>query len=382
MPRRQPEADHPDLLLLGAEVLDAESGARRPVDLAYRRGSLVALGQGLSSSDVRSVVRVDGSIAVPGFIDLHAHVFDGMGDSVSADEVCLARGSTTVVDAGTAGAASIVAFRGVVARSRTRVLAWLNLSTVGLIDPRVGELVPGPFLDLGAARQAARAFPGFVVGFKARVSVYAAGGGAVRVLEPLREVADETGLPVMVHVGDTDETLDLVLEHLRAGDVVTHALTGRKHGIVDGNGRVRHAVWEARERGVRFDAARGRNHLSFAVLAAAVEQGFLPDTLSTDMTIAMAADPAYGQATLANYLLALAVPLNEIVKRMTTLPAKVIRDDRAGLEVGQPGDVTIFRIEKGKFRLTDVDGRLLMTDRRIQPLGVVRAGRYQGIRTP
>jgi dihydroorotase len=381
MARRQLDAGQPDLLLLGADLLDTKTGDRRPADLAYRRGSMVALGEGLSRSDASAVVRVDGSIAVPGFIDLHAHVFDGYGESVSADHVCLTRGSTTVVDAGSAGAASIRAFHRSVARARTRVLAWLNLSTVGLIDPRVGELVPGAFMDEAAARQGALEFPGWIVGFKARLSSYAAGDGALRVLGPLRRIAEEAGLPIMVHVGDTAETLDVILEQLRPGDVVTHALTGRKHGIVDSNWRVLPAVLDARTRGIKFDAARGRNHLSFAVLKAALEQGFLPDTLSTDMTTAMAADPTYGQATLANYFLTFGVPLHELVRRMSELPAHVIRDDQAELKAGQRGDVTLLRIESGRFTLSDVDGRSMTTNQRLQPVGVVRAGRYQSIPT-
>lgn len=318
-----------------------------------------------------------GDFVTRGWIDLHCHVFRGVGESVNADRVCLPHGTTTAIDGGTAGARTIDAFRELAATSRTRVLAWLNLASVGIVDARVGELIPGPYLDPDAAIEAARKHAGFVVGFKARLSTDACGGPATRILKVLREVADEAGLPAMVHVGNTVEPLAEIVEWLKPGDVVTHAFTGRNHGILDVDGRVFPEIVDARRRGVVFDAARGRNHLAFPVLKAAVEQGFLPDTLSTDMTLLSARDPDYGLQTLATYLLALGVPVEAIVERVTVRPAGVLGlDDALSGESDGAGDRTIVRIEEGAFETADVDGRRWRLDRRLRVVGAFRSGTY------
>jgi dihydroorotase len=247
-----------------------------------------------------------------------------------------------------------------------------------LVDTSVGELVMGPYLNVGAAIAAARRHPGFVVGLKARLSTYAAGRGAWRILDHLREVADELALPVMVHVGDTDEPLEELVMRLRPGDVVTHALTGRKHGILDAAARLRPGIREAQDAGVVFDAARGMNHLSFAVLAAAADQGFLPDTLSTDMTAATVTDPSYGLATLGTYLLAVGVPLHLVLERMSVRPARVIgRATSPVVDAGHAADLTIVRVERGRSTLDDVDGRHLAIAERLVVAGTVRAGVYR-----
>lgn len=340
------------------------------------RGLISAVGSRPPETDF-TVVDVPGFYVLPGLTDLHVHVFDGVGDSVGADAACLGRGTLTVVDGGSSGAATVDAFRRVADSCRTEVLAWLNLATIGLVDTRVGELTIGPYLDPEAAIDAARRHAGFVVGIKARLSTYAAGGGALRILRVLRTVADALALPVMVHVGDTDEPLEDLLPFLGPGDVVTHALTGRKHGILDGSGHLRPGVLEAQQRGVIFDAARGRNHLSFPVLSRALDQGFLPDTLSTDMTSAMFGDPTYGMPTLGSYLLAHGVSLHETLVRMTIRPSSVIGRHVPGiLSVGQAADLTVLALRNRPVIFEDVDGHRISTSLSFEAVATVSRGVY------
>ena len=370
----------PGLLLRNGHLLDLATGAESIADVLVEDGRIAAIGHGLGADAPTRVVDADGQLVLPGLVDLHAHVFEGVGDSVPADIACLGRGTITVVDGGSAGAFSIDAFRRVAEICRTDVLAWLNLSTIGLIDTSVGELVLGPYLNPEAAVAAARRHPGFVVGIKARLSTYAAGGSAVRILRVLRQVADELRLPIMVHVGDTTEPLEELLGFLRPGDVVTHALTGRKHGVLRADGSIRSGILDAQQAGIVFDAARGRNHLSFDVLSRAAALGFLPDTLSTDLTVATAADVGYGLATLATYLLGIGVPLHEVIARLTVRPARVVGRERpASLAAGQPADLTLLALRPGQATLEDVDGRRMLVERVLEPTGTIRAGRFAGI---
>jgi dihydroorotase len=368
----QPDTIAP-VVLRGPSLLDPVAGKVVPATLAWVDGVLA------DAAAAEPIDVPDDAVIVPGLVDLHTHVFDGLGDGVDADVYCLDRGSTTVVDGGSAGAATIRAFVPVASRARTRVLAWLNLSTVGIVDTRFGELVPGGWLDVPAAIAAARAQPDFIVGFKARLSTYAAGGGVGRVLDGLLAAAEATGLPVMVHIGDTDEPLAEIVARLRPGDVVTHALTGRKHGILVAD-RLDPRITDAQARGVVFDAARGGNHLSFRTLEIAAEAGFLPDTLSTDMNVRTTGLPGFGQVTLGTYLLSVGVPLPEVIARMTVRPAAVIGLDmgvRQAFSPGATGDVTVLRSIDGRSEIADVDGRRRTVGHHLEAWATVRAGRFR-----
>ena len=183
---------------------------------------------------------------------------------------------------------------------------------------------------------------------------------------------------MMVHIGDTAEPLEDLIGLLRPGDVVTHALTGRNHGILRADGTVHPAIWDAQRAGIVPDAARGRNHLSFPVLSRAAEQGFLPDTLSTDMSLPMATDPKYGLATIGTYLLAHGVPLHETLARMTVRPGRVIgRHVAASLAPGQSADLTLIALEQRTVVLEDVDGRRLCAEQSLVRKATVRSGIYR-----
>jgi dihydroorotase len=366
------------VVLRGPGLLDPVGGGVVRVTLAWANGVLADAEATESAAAAAGAEPIDipaDAVIVPGLVDLHTHVFDGLGDGVDADVYCLDRGSTTVVDGGSAGAATIRAFVPVAASARTRVLAWLNLSTIGIVDTRFGELVPGGWLDVPAAIAAAQAHPDVIVGFKARLSTYAAGGGVTRVLDGLLAAADATGLPVMVHIGDTDERLAEIVARLRPGDVVTHALTGRKHGILVAD-QLDPRIAEAQARGVVFDAARGGNHLSFRTLEIAAEAGFLPDTLSTDVNVRTIGLPGFGQVTLGTYLLAVGVPLADVVARMTVRPAAVVGLEQ-GFSPGALGDVTVLRLIDGPSEIADVDGRRRTVSQRLEAWATVRAGQFQ-----
>jgi len=364
---------HPaPVVLRGPSLLDPVSGWIVPATFAWSEGRLLTGEAAETLPDAPEPIDIpDDAVIVPGLVDLHTHVFAGVGDGVDADAWCLERGSTTVADGGSAGASTIRAFARVATGYRTRVLAWLNLSSIGLVDTRVGELVAGPYLDVPAAVEAARAMPDFIVGLKARLSTYAAGAGVKRVLDGLLAAAEAAGLPVMVHVGDTDERLADIVARLRPGDVVTHALTGRKNGVLVAD-RLDPAIADAQARGVIFDAARGSNHLSFRVLEAAADGGFLPDTLSTDMNVRTTGIPGFGQVTLGTYLLSVGVALPEVIERMTVRPAAVLGLARAT----DAGDVTVIRVVNGTFEIADVDGRVRSVGQQMEAWATVRAGRF------
>ncbi|MCL4534962.1 MAG: amidohydrolase family protein [Bacteroidetes bacterium] len=371
-----------DLLLTGGEVIDPASGRRGLFDVAFSGNRVAAIEPRMDPSQARQVQAMDGAMVVPGLVDLHAHVCDGIGVGIHPDIVGIGRGATTIVDGGTCGAGNFAVLKRVIAESKTRVLSWLSLSTVGQTDTSVGECLFLPWMDVDRAVATAKANPDTIVGFKARLSTYVAGGSAMPVLKLLLQAGEAAGLPVMIHVGDTGEPLGKILDVMRPGDVVSHYLTGRRHGILGiaplEGAKIIPEAFAARRRGVVLDVARGRLHLCFPAMQAAVEQGLLPDTLSTDLTMPSAtADPYFSLPMIATQFMSYGVPFEELLPRMTVNPARVLRRKELGrLQAGGIGDATVLKFEHGTFTLADVDGRTRSTDRRLVAVATVRAGVY------
>jgi len=369
----------PDLLIAGGVVVDPATGRHGRGDVAIVDGRIAATAPNQPDASAGDVFDASNLLVVPGLVDLHVHVYPGVADlSVEADPTCLARGVTTVVDAGSAGANTFAGFRRlVVGPSRGRILAFLNISAMGQIDPFLGELHDLRFADPERAAAVASANRDVVVGFKVRVSEMLAGPNGLAGLDRALEAGRATGLPVMVHIGGTPFGIEDVVGRLRPGDVVTHAYTGwQPGGIMTDAGRVVAAVLEARARGVRFDVGHGAGSFTWPVAEAALADGFRPDTISSDLHRFNVAGPVHDLATTLSKFLLLGLSLDEVIAMATVAPAVALgMSGRVGtLGVGADADVTILRLEEGRFELTDSAGTVREARRRVVPVAVVRAG--------
>jgi dihydroorotase len=370
--------DH-DLLLSGGTVIDPASGRHGRADVAIDGRSISAVEPGLSTTAARDVIDATGLLVVPGLVDLHVHVYWGVADlSVEADPTCLGRGATTVVDAGSAGANTFPGFRRfVVDGSRGRVLAYLNISATGQIDPFLGELHDLRFVDPERAAAVALANPDVIVGFKVRVSEMLAGPNGLIGLDRALDAGRATNLPVMVHIGGTPFDIEEVLGRLRPGDIVTHAYTGWRPGIVTDGGRVVAAAREARERGVRFDVGHGAGSFTWPIAEAALADGFRPDTISSDLHRFNIASPVHDLATTLSKFLLLGMSLDDVIAMATTAPAAALGTAGSGLgtlAIGAEADVTVLGLEEGRFDLTDSAGTTREARQRLVPVAVFRAG--------
>ena len=144
-----------ELLLKGGRVIDPSQSFNAVADVAIAGGRIAAIAGAIDPQEAARTVQVAGQIVTPGLIDIHTHGFAGISHwGVDLDPYCIARGVTTAIDAGTSGSDSFEGFRRlVIERSRTRVLAFLNISRVGLIG-QPGELVDTRMIDapVGVAR--------------------------------------------------------------------------------------------------------------------------------------------------------------------------------------------------------------------------------------
>ena len=359
-----------DLVLKGGRVLDPASGLDDMRDIAIAGGKIAAIEPDIAPSRARRTAQVAGLIVTPGLIDMHMHAF-GYSGSLWPDIHALANGATTVVDAGGAGWQSFPRFkREVIDQAKVRVLAYLNIVGAGMIEAHeqnFSEMLPRP-----AAEMVAR-YPDLLVGIK--VAHYF--GPAWEAIDAGVEAGTLCGKPVMVdtRVKPLRSYEDLLLVHLRPGDIHTHVYA-QHIPLLDEAGRVQDYVWEARRRGVRFDTGHGAGSFWFRVAAPATAQGFWPDTISTDLHRESAMIPNAYLLTVANKFLNLGLALPEVIARCTIAPAQVLGHPELGkLAVGGEADVAVLQLEQGAFGYVDSGYGRLRGNQRLSCLLTIRAGK-------
>jgi dihydroorotase len=364
------------VLIRGGRVVDSLQGLDDVRDVRIEHGRIAAVGSDLRPGTGEEVLDARGLLVTPGLIDLHVHVFPGASHyGIDADANCLATGTTTVVDAGSAGALTFGAFRKyVIEVSDTRIIPFLNIGATGMLSPDVGELEDLRFVDKARALKTIDAHRGLIRGVKARLSRELVGQNARAALLIARETAEAARLPLMVHPGDTPITLEEILSALRPGDVLTHCYHGREEGVL-AQGLVRPEARQAAERGVIFDVGHGRGSFSFATARGALAQGLTPGSISSDLHIYNVDGPVFDLATTMSKFLALGVSLAEVVRMTTAAPALAIGADTIGtLRPGTEADVTLLRMESGSFTFTDSHEESLVAGERLVPVHVVRNG--------
>ena len=374
------------MLIRGGTVVDPGQGLHARRDLRLGEGRVVELGGALDPVPGEEVVDARDRLVLPGLIDLHVHVFWGASHyGIEPDAHCLGTGTTTVVDAGSAGAHTFAAFRRyVIEVSATRIVPFLNIGATGMVSPTVGELEDVRHIDRAAALRTVEAHRDLIRGIKVRLSRDLVGSNATVALKTARETGEAAGLPIMVHVGDTPIPLAEILSELRPGDVVTHCYHGREEGILDDRGAVTPAARRAAGRGVLFDVGHGKGSFSFEVARRALAQGFRPGTISSDLHVYNLDGPVFDLATTMSKFLYLGLSLDEVVTMTTAAPARVIGHDRAlgTLRPGAEGDVTLLALREETVSLEDTVGEQVRGTRRLIPAGAVRAGRWVPPKTP
>jgi dihydroorotase len=351
-----------DLLLQGGHVIDAKNGVSAVRDVAIKSGRVAAVAAHLDAHDALKTVNVAGLYVTPGLVDIHAHVYTGTGErgsyagdnSLYPDGYTFRVGVTTVADAGCAGWRNFDDFKDrVIDRSKTRVLVFLNIVGNGMRGPKYEDNLA----DMAAepAAEMAKKHPGLIVGIK--TAHYT--GPEWTPVEHAVEAGTMAGIPVMVDFGsDHPERplYDLLTKKLRPGDIYTHCYSGLRHELTD-DGRVNPGMIEGRKRGVIFDVGHGGGSFAWRIVVPAMKQGFLPDSISTDLHIGSMNSGMKDMLNVMSKFLALGMSLDDVIGRSTWNPAKEIHHDELGnLSVGSPADVAVLRLEKGRFGFTDMYG--------------------------
>lgn len=369
-----------DLVLRNGRVIDPSQNIDKVIDVAFADGKVAAIGENLAAKEVRDV---SGRIVTPGLIDLHTHVYWG-GTSLGVDADAFARASavSTCVDTGSAGPGNFPGFRKhVIERSQVRILVYLHISFAGIFgfskNIVVGESQDIRLLAAPEAIETVNANRDVIVGIKVRVGRHTSGLNGIAPLDVALQVADETGLPLMVHIDEPPPTYEAVVAKLRRGDVLTHCFRPFPNSPVTGQGKVKEEVLAARERGVLFDVGHGMGSFSWKTARAMLAAGFMPDTISSDIHSLSINGPAYDQVTTLSKFLAMGRPFSEVIAASTVNAAKALqRPDLGSLKPGSAGDASVLDLRKGNFELEDVVGEKVLAEERIFAAGLVLGGRW------
>jgi dihydroorotase len=370
-----------DLVLKGGTVVDPSAGLDGRQDVAIEGGKIARIAPDIAVTEAARTIDVGGKIVTPGLIDLHAHVFEGVNRTgVNPDLAGVYSGVTTIVDAGSAGAATFEAFpRHILPHVHTEVIPFLHICQTGLATNP--DIVAESSVNLDETLKVAAEHKGLIHGIKARMVSPALEIMGMEMPKLARRAARESGIKLMVHIGDTAKRYDptvirKLLPLLDAGDILTHYFTANPGGVLDANGKLVPEAREAADRGVWLDTAHGRMNFSFEVGRRCIDQGLLPHCISTDLTVPGRLHTVHSMTEIMTRFLGLGFTLPQVITMSTANPAKAIgASQRLGtLAVGRQADVSVLEIREGNWVVHDVLGAGLSVTKAVVPFVTVKRG--------
>jgi len=370
-----------DILLKGGHVIDPKNKISSKMDVAISKGKILKIAPNIPVTDAKKVVDVSGMYVSPGLIDIHTHVFTGPNpgfghgsSSVKADDFTFRAGITTVVDAGTSGYKTFPVFKEqVIDRSRTRILAFLNVFAPGMVGTSA-EQEDMKALEIEKADETIKKYPDLIAGVK--IGHYS--GSDWKPFDEAAELAHRNNRPMFVECHITAFSLEDQLKHMKAGDIITHAYenVSERMPVVDENGQVRPFVLEARKKGILFDVGHGGVGFWFNQAVPSVKQGLAPDTFGTDMHHNSVNSGMKDMLNLMSKYLNMGMQAEGILERASWGAAKAIkRPDLGNLSPGTEADIAVIKVIDGKFGFLDAAGFKLEGDKKFQAEMTIRAGK-------
>ncbi len=368
-----------DLLITGGTVIDPSQNLHEVREVGISGTQIVDL-ESLESYSAKKTLDASGLIVTPGLIDLHAHVYKRhVPISIDADATSLAGGVTTVLDAGSAGSYNFEGFKhDVIDRVDTEVLGLVNLSCIGLVAAHYGELMDARYADPDGVVETIRRFPNQAVGVKIRAGAHIIGSGQQgwdnfkKAVQAARD--SETWL--MIHIGECPMALPEMMPHLQPGDCITHCFKGGSTTVLNQEGRIHSELATARDNGIIFDIGHGFGSFHWEIAEAAVEQGFIPTTISTDLHLMNLHGPVFDMPTTMSKFLHLGVSLDDVIDMSTTQPARVLgrAGDLGTLAPNTVADITLLEKHDGQFAYTDSYNQIRTAREKLTAVGIVRRG--------
>ena len=370
-----------DLLLQGGHVVDAKNKINAVRDVAIKDGKIAAVEEHIDAAKALKAVDVKGLYVTPGLVDIHVHAYGSTGElnsyaganSLYPDGFTLRSGVTTVADAGSSGYKNFEDFKThVIDHSKTRVLAFLNIVGAGMRGPKFEDNLAD--MEAEPAGNMAKRYPGLIVGIK---TAHYSGPEWIPV-EHAVQAGAIANIPVMVDFGANrpERPIEVLLtQKLRPGDIYTHCYSGLRNEL-DASGHVNKGMIEGRKRGVIFDVGHGGGSFAWRIAMPAIEQGFLPDSISTDLHIGSMNAGMKDMLNVMDKFLAMGIGVEKVIEWSTWNPAREIHHEELGnLSVGSPADIAVLRLQQGNFGFTDMYGARLNGQQKLDCEVTVRNGK-------
>jgi dihydroorotase len=383
-----------DLVISGGRVIDPANSIDAKLDIAVKNGKIAAVEANIDASATERVIDATGLVVTPGLIDLHTHVAADIRKvtnedvMITADVAGVNAGVTTVLDAGSTGAFNVGGLvNTIAANASTRVLALLNVGTLGVI--RAPEVRSADDINHEAAVEAIGAAPDVIKGVKVRMVSPGITALGIELPKAAKAIASEAGVPMMVHVGDIMEqnpvagelAPTLLNEVLGEGDIVTHTLS-HQVGALLADGSLLPQAREARNRGVYFDVGVGGSNFAFEAAKRVIDSGFIPDTISSDVTMmSRFVGPTYSLTECMGKVMTLGISFEDAIRMTTSKPAEILglSSEIGSLSVGAGADISILDLVDGDFTYHDTTGGVGKGSQAIRPVLAVRDGVPQPI---
>jgi len=409
------------ILLQGGRVIDPANNTDSQLDVLVENGRISSMGNKLPILDGTDVIDCRDKLVLPGLIDTHGHVYQGVTGrfGLNPDMCGVHSGVTTLIDQGGPSCITLPGFRQhIVDRAKTRILTYLSAYLVGGLEGHYyPELYRPACLDAEATVKSARSSPDLVRGLKAHAEIGGFARWGVDVMRIASHIGREADLPLYIHFGqlwpkpeeggldvNPDCIFNQVVDMLKPGDILAHPFSRHPGGFVELNGKLHPMVSEAVSRGLKVDVGHG-SHFSFATARIVLDAGVIPDTLGADMHGYNTSVPApagtpdshpdeedhlfkskirFSLVSAMTSMLALGLPLNHVVAMVTQNAARMagMGDELGTLTVGGVADISVLHDHSGRWVLRDNEGTQVTTERLLEPAFCLRAGEHFAADSP
>lgn len=388
-----------DLRVNGGQLLNTDTSRLKKGDIAIKGDQIIAIENVPENYVATRTIDASGLVVTPGIIDLHTHVAGGLRRSSpyvedmmqDADTAGVNSGVTTVVDAGSCGITNIGGLvNHVIPNSKTRVLALLNVGSLGV--NRVPEVTSALDIEHDAAVATIQSRKDVIIGVKARMVSPGIAELGIDLPKAAKSIADEAGVRLMVHVGDTTGQSDQALEAapkilgeiLTENDIVTHSFSGARGGLIGANRALLNEALDARARGVKFDIGVGGRNFSFDAANRVLDGGLMPDTISSDVTLqSRYVGTSFSQMDCIGKVISLGIGLEDALVMSTRNPAAILGPQTEKMlgcmAPGTYADLTLLRVHQGDWEYIDGDGNINVGPYALEPVSCIRAGQVMPI---
>ncbi len=368
-----------DVIIRNGRVFDSLNCVFEEADIAVKGKKIAKVGK-LAGEEARVEVDAEKNLVIPGLIDGHIHLFTrGSDEGVPPDLGLLPNGITSAVDGGTAGVSTYDAFHQLdIHPSWASVRSYINISPLGMLHESIFESTESRFFSEDRLRAIVDKYGDEIVGLKLRYSLDLNENISLDNLDLALDMAQKLGLPLIVHVTNPPVDMAEIAAKLRPGDIFCHCFQNRGNSIIGDDGRVKPEVWEAKRRGVLFDASNGTRNYIHAIARAAMDEGFYPDFITTDgshVYHSLYKPKCFSLPYLMSKYLALGMSLEDVLKRTTIDAAKFARWDKKGvIAEGYDADIAVFKLVDKELDFADSQDEVVRGNKILVPQMTIKEG--------